>query len=54
MPLVLSLPTVGGIRFGVSGMGLKASGASLHVIIAHVDVQQCMYLRWASASVQMT
>jgi hypothetical protein len=37
----------------VSGMGLKASGASLHVMIANFDVQQCTYLKWPSARINM-
>jgi hypothetical protein len=37
----------------VIGMGLKASGASLHVMIANFDVQQCMYLERASARINM-
>jgi hypothetical protein len=37
----------------VSGMGLKASGASLLFIIATVDVQRRMYLKWASARIKM-
>jgi hypothetical protein len=37
----------------VIGMGLKASGARLVLIIANVNVQRRMYLKWASACVKM-
>jgi hypothetical protein len=36
----------------VIGMGLKASGASLLLIVS-VDVQRCMYLKWASARIKV-
>jgi hypothetical protein len=43
VPLFLSLPKASGMGSEVSGMGLKASGARLLLIIANVDVQHCMY-----------
>jgi hypothetical protein len=45
MLLCLSFQKVGGMGSVVSGMGLKASGQSLHVMIANVDVQECLYLK---------
>jgi hypothetical protein len=45
MLLCLSFQKVGGIGSEVSGMGLTTSGTSLHVMIANVDVQECMYLK---------
>jgi hypothetical protein len=52
MPLFLFLPKVSDTGLEVIGMGLKASGARLLLIIENVDVQQCMYLKWASARVK--
>jgi hypothetical protein len=52
MLLFLSLPKVSGMDLEVIGMGLKASGASLLLIIANFDVQHCVHLKWASARIK--
>jgi hypothetical protein len=52
VPPFLFLPKVSGMGLEVIGMGLKASGASLLLIVS-VDVQHCVYLKPASARINM-
>jgi hypothetical protein len=47
------LPKVSNTGLEVIGMGLKASGARLLLIMEIVDVQRCMHLERASASINI-
>jgi hypothetical protein len=53
VPLFLSLPKASGFGLEVSDTVVKASGASLLLVIENVDVQRCMYLIWASARIKI-
>jgi hypothetical protein len=54
MSFFLFLSKVSNTGLEVIGMGLKASGARLLLLIEHVDVQRCMYLERASEHIKMS